>query len=109
MSYRVEVVCRPEAAAGFALAGFRPAQAESNPEGAVLLRALLARPQVGVILVDEKFLEALDDETRRRIAARPLPLVVPFPGPNWAPTPSGPDAYIIELLRQAIGYRVRLV
>jgi vacuolar-type H+-ATPase subunit F/Vma7 len=109
VSYQVQVLCRPEAAAGFALAGFRPVQAESNSEGAVQLRALLAKPEVGVIVVDERFLQALDDEARRRIAARPLPLVVPFPGPNWAPTPSGPDAYIIELLRQAIGYRVRLV
>jgi hypothetical protein len=35
-------------------------------------------------------------------------MVVPFPGPTWVAPPEGPEAFIAELLRQAIGYRVRL-
>jgi hypothetical protein len=35
-------------------------------------------------------------------------MVVPFPAPLWAPPAPGPEAFIAELLRQAIGYRVRL-
>jgi hypothetical protein len=34
-------------------------------------------------------------------------MVVPFPSPSWTAPAEGPEAYIAELLRQAIGYRVR--
>jgi hypothetical protein len=34
-------------------------------------------------------------------------MVVPFPAPSWTER-RDPDAYVLELLRQAIGYRVRL-
>jgi hypothetical protein len=35
-------------------------------------------------------------------------MVVPFPAPTWTERAAGPEAYILEILRQAIGYRVRL-
>jgi hypothetical protein len=34
-------------------------------------------------------------------------MVVPFPGPTWVVRPPA-EEYIVELLRQAIGYRVRI-
>jgi len=36
-----------------------------------------------------------------------LPLVIPVPGPDWT-TESSAHEYIVEILRRAIGYRVRL-
>ena len=78
MSYRVRVLCRPPLAAGFRLAGLTPIEAQDPEEGG------------------------------RRLAREPLPLVVPFPGPAWGPPREGAEAYIAELLRRAIGYRVRL-
>ena len=45
---------------------------------------------------------------RRALARRPLPMVVPFPIPRRALAAPAPDAFIAELLRQAIGYRVRI-
>ena len=47
-------------------------------------------------------------DVRRGLARRPLPMIVPFPGPQWQRERRAPDAYIVELLRQVIGYRVRL-
>ncbi len=108
MSYRVEVLCRPATAAGFALAGFRPVEAETPIEGAERLTVMTAQPGLGVVLIEEPLYRALSEEKRRQIAARPLPLIVPFPGPPWGGAVEGPDRYIVELLRQAIGYRVRL-
>jgi len=35
-------------------------------------------------------------------------MVVPFPEPSWEAAGAAPEAYIVELLRQVIGYRVRL-
>jgi hypothetical protein len=35
-------------------------------------------------------------------------MVVPFPGPAWQEEADKAQAYIVELLRQVIGYRVRI-
>ena len=107
MSHRVEVLCRPEVAAGFALAGLRPLEASDSADGIARLRELLGDPKAGVVLVEESFYDALPDDVRRELGRRPLPMVVPFPGPQWEARPAA-EAYIVELLRQVIGYRVRL-
>jgi vacuolar-type H+-ATPase subunit F/Vma7 len=108
MGSAVRVVCRPEVAAGFALAGLRPVEAATPEAGAAALRDLLAQPEVGAVLVEQSYYDALPEELRRQLGRRPLPLVVPFPSPAWAPSAAAAEAYVIELLRQVIGYRVRL-
>ena len=108
MRDRIRVLCRPAIAAGFRLAGFSPDEAENAGDGARRLAALLEQADVGVVLVQEDFYAALPDAARRDLARRALPMVVPFPAPSWAPALEGPEAFITELLRQAIGYRVRL-
>ncbi len=108
MSDRVRVLCRPGIAAGFRLAGLRPDLAEDDTEGAGRLAALLEDPAAGVVLVQEDFYSALPESQRRTLARRPLPMVVPFPAPSAALAAPAPDAFIAELLRQAIGYRVRI-
>jgi hypothetical protein len=35
-------------------------------------------------------------------------MVIPFPAAAWVPGREAAEAYLIEILRQAIGYRVRL-
>ncbi|HEX2451791.1 MAG TPA: V-type ATP synthase subunit F [Gemmatimonadales bacterium] len=108
MSYSVRVLCRPAVAAGFRLAGLAPLEADDAEEGGRRLAALLEAPDVGVVLVEEPFYAALPDAARRRLARQSLPMVVPFPGPEWLPPREGAEAFIAELLRQAIGYRVKL-
>jgi vacuolar-type H+-ATPase subunit F/Vma7 len=108
MSDRVRIVCRPAVAAGFRLAGLRPELAEDAAEGAGRLAALLEDPGAGVVLVQEDFYAALPEAHRRILSRRPLPMVVPFPAPSAALAAPAPDAFIAELLRQAIGYRVRI-
>lgn len=108
MAHGVRVLCRPEIAAGFALAGLRPVEAPTPEAGGERLRDLLAQPDVGVVLVEEAFYDRLPDEVRRQLGRRPLPMVVPFPEPTWGERGDQAEAYIVELLRQVIGYRVRL-
>jgi vacuolar-type H+-ATPase subunit F/Vma7 len=105
---QVRVLCRPAIAAGFRLAGLEPDEAPDSGAGARRLLALLDDASAAVLLVEEDFYAALPEPDRRSLARRPLPLVVPFPTPSWAPPAEGPEAFIAELLRQAIGYRVRL-
>jgi vacuolar-type H+-ATPase subunit F/Vma7 len=108
MSALVRVVCRPAIAAGFRLSGLRPTVAPDVAEGARRLAGMLDQPDAGVILAEEDFFSALPDAARRALARRPLPMVIPFPMPTWAAVSETPETYIAELLRRAIGYRVRL-
>ncbi|HTR20026.1 MAG TPA: V-type ATP synthase subunit F [Gemmatimonadales bacterium] len=108
MSHEVRVVSEPAVAAGFALAGLRPVAADTPEEGAACVRDLLGHPEIGVVLVESSFYDRLPEEVRRQLGRRPLPMVVPFPGPAWGARVESAEAYIVELLRQVIGYRVRL-
>jgi V/A-type H+-transporting ATPase subunit F len=108
MKRGVRVVGAPDVAAGFAAAGLAAVTVEAPAEAARRIGDLLGDPQVGVIVVDERLYDILPEELRARFARQPLPMVVPFPGPAWTPRLEGAEAYIVELLRRAIGYRVRL-
>jgi vacuolar-type H+-ATPase subunit F/Vma7 len=104
----VRLLARPEVGIGFALAGLRPSDVESAREGETRLRELLEESDVGVVLLEDAAYHALPEELRRRLGRRSLPMIVPFPGPAWAARAEEAEAYIVELLRQVIGYRVRL-
>jgi vacuolar-type H+-ATPase subunit F/Vma7 len=106
--YGVRVLCRPEIAAGFSLAGLATLEAATLADGTRQVEDLMNDPQLGVVLVENVLYDGFPDELRRRIGRRPLPMVVPFPGPAWAARPEEAETYIVELLRQVIGYRVRL-
>jgi len=104
---RVALMSRPEVAPAFALAGLRPLVAVDAEDAARRLSALLADPQVGLVLLEGPLHDGLDPEFQRRLSARPVPLVVPVPAPSWAEHAAA-DRVIVELLRRAIGYQVRL-
>jgi vacuolar-type H+-ATPase subunit F/Vma7 len=104
---RVSLVSRPDVAPAFALAGFRPLEAVDPEDAGRRLAALLGDPCVGLVLIEAPLYEGLDPELQRRLSARPVPLVVPLPGPSWVEHAAA-DRVIVELLRRAIGYQVRL-
>ena len=105
----VAVVCPPAEAAGYRLAGVAPHVAADGPEAAAAIRGLLARPageRPSVLLVAERLEAALPSADRRELRRDPLLAVVTVPGP--AGGRAAPEAFLLEILRQAIGYRVRL-
>ena len=108
MPHDVMVVCRPEVGAGFALAGVPPVEVQGAAQGAEQVRTLLEQPGVGVVLVEDGIYDAMPAELVRLVGRRPMPMVVPFPAPEWGRRRDTAEAYIVELLRQVIGYRVRL-
>jgi len=91
----------------FALAGFRPVQAVDAEDASRRLGALLADPRVGLVLIEAPLHEGLAPDLQRRLSTRPVPLVVPVPSPSWVEHTAA-DRVIVELLRRAIGYQVRL-
>lgn len=107
MKVELRILARPGTAAGFALAGMPSSEVATAAEAAERLAALIDDPAVGVILLEDDMHRAIPEDLRRRVARRPLPIVVPFPAAAWQEGPVV-DQYIVELLRQVIGYRVRL-
>lgn len=108
MAHEVHIICRTEVAPGFELAGLQVDDVASAEDGVRVLEELAGRPEAGVVLVQDDVYETLSEDALRELSRRPLPMVVPFPGPSWEGRLGGAEAYIVELLRQAIGYRVRL-
>lgn len=107
MTHGVRVLCRPATAAGFALAGIVADAADDEGAVEAALRGLLARRELGVVLLEEPLYATLAPDLRAQVDRVAQPVVVPFPGPAWRAAPSA-EEQVVELLRRAIGYRVRL-
>ena len=103
----MRVVCRPEIAAGFELAGLRADTAADGVAARARIAALADDPAVGIVLVEERLLRALPADFTQRLERAPRPLVAPFPSPSFTGTGAAEEA-VLEILRRAIGYRVRL-
>ena len=103
----VQVICRPASAAGFALAGLSQEVVPPYSEPQTVVDAALGHEGVGVVLLEETIHDALPDDLRRAVERSVRPVVVPFPSAVRTAPESAEDR-IVELLRRAIGYRVRL-
>ena len=103
---RLAVLVRPGDALGFQLAGAPVATAGDGDEVAAL-RALLADPALGVLVVEEEVLARVPARLLQRVRARGLPVLLPFTLPRRAGEGKGRD-YVAALIRRAIGYAVKL-
>ena len=104
---RLLVVAAPGSSAGFALAGVPVIEAADASEDAARMERLLNDPDAGVVVVDDSLYRDLPEELRRHLQSSAQPVVIPIPGPDWT-SESTAHEYIVEILRRAIGYRVRL-
>lgn len=102
----VRVVSRPELAAGFELAGLAVTRAADAAAAAGAVKRLAADADVGMVLIDEALYRALPRDLVARLDRRALPILAPVPAPLWDAR-SAAEAYVMDILRQAIGYRVR--
>jgi vacuolar-type H+-ATPase subunit F/Vma7 len=98
----------PEMAVGFALGAIPAEEARTTEAGVARLIEMLSSADIGVILADERFVNALPDVIRRQVMRRPTPVLVPVPRPMWGEAPGEVGAYILDLLQRAVGYRMRL-
>lgn len=104
---RLVVVTGPGSSAGFALAGVPVIEAADAPEAASRVEHLMNDPEAGVVVVEESLYRDLPEELQRSMRSSAQPVVIPIPGPDWT-SESTAHEYIVEILRRAIGYRVRL-
>lgn len=102
MNAPVRVICRRPAALGVALAGIAPVEAATGDEAAAVLG------KTGLVLIEKPLFDALPLATRRQLRKDGVPIVMPFPGPALAKAGEAPEEELLEVLRRAVGYRLRL-
>lgn len=107
MDLSVRVVCRPEIAAGFELAGLRAGTATNGAGTRAQLAALASDPGVGIVLLEDRLQRTLPADLAQRLERQPRPLIAIFPSPRFGTAEAAEEA-LLDVLRRAIGYRVRL-
>ena len=108
MKAAVHVICSSVAAPGIALAGVTPLVADSGRTAAATLQALAQQPaRGGIVLIEQELYDALPPGVRRQLRRDGTPIVMPFPSPGL-PSGVAPEQELLDILRRAIGYRVRL-
>ena len=109
MKAPVHAICRREAALGLGLAGLAPIEVATADEAAVALAGLAHEPaRGGVVLVEAALYDALPPALRRQLRKDGAPILVSFPGPAALPAGTAPEQELLDVLRRAVGYRVRL-
>ena len=107
MNARLRAICTHETALGFALSGIAPIEAANGAEAADALDALASTSaHGGVIFIESTLYDALPAAKRRQIRRDGLPILMPFPSPTRGEL--APEHELLEVLRRAVGYRMRL-
>lgn len=108
MNARLRAICTHETALGFALSGIAPIEAATGEEAARALAVLANTPaKGGVIFIESALYDALPASTRRQLRRDGTPILMPFPSPSIE-RGVAPEQELLEVLRRAVGYRVRL-
>jgi len=101
------VIASPGLSVGFELAGLEVHQAADGVAAAKQIVRLVDEGHAGIVVIDQTLYGALPDEMKRSLQRSAMPVVIPVPGPDWIEESSAHE-YIVDILRRAIGYRVRL-
>lgn len=108
MTHTVRFIARAELAPGVGLTAVPTLAAEDGRAAGRAVTELANDARVGVVLIESRLHDAMPEDVVRALSRRPTPVVVPFPSPVRAARPGAAEEYIIEMLRRAIGYRIRL-
>lgn len=107
MKYRLRIVGPESHIAGFRAAGLPTTIAEPDAVGIAVVHDIIREPDAGIVLTTQDLYDTIAPSLPRWLARRPLPMVVPIPSPEWQARAAA-ESHIVELLRRAVGYKVRL-
>jgi vacuolar-type H+-ATPase subunit F/Vma7 len=108
VSCTVRALASPALAAGFRLAGLVVAEVPDLRLAGEQLLLAAARAGTGILLVEQSVYDAAPEAVRHDVSRRAVPIIVPVPSASWSAGGHGAEDFILDLLRRAIGYRVRL-
>ncbi len=102
---KVAFITTSDAEFGFSLAGV--IQRISRGEDALeLLKELTSRPEIGLVVLDERLIEGITEEKLREIEQQWHGILLVLPAPERPAVPA--EDYIQRMIQRAIGYHVRL-
>ncbi len=103
---KIIFITPPDPEYGFALAGVT--QYTCGPDQVEpLLRKIMAEPDTGIAVIDERLITAIDEKRFREMERRWFGILIILPAPETIGEEPAED-YARRLIRQAIGYHVRL-
>ena len=100
----IVVIAPPDASPGFACCGADQHAVVISEAGEALSR-VPDNPSVKVVILDERLLAEIDEESLRGIERRWPGVLVVLPAPG---RPAQEEDYALRLIRRAIGYHVRV-
>lgn len=104
---RLAVITDPSTATGFRLAGIETFEVSDVHEMRSKVLELMKSDSYGLIAVNEDLGSDLGDDINRLVKTQALPVILPFPVPKGGRVESG-EAYLSKLVKQAIGFYVKL-
>lgn len=106
--YNLVVLTDPDNAGGFRLAGVDVVVADTVSEARALLASMLDDDETGIIAINERLTEAIDDRMAKKIESIYRPIVVSLPIREKLEVASDHQAYLARLIRRAIGFDITL-
>lgn len=102
---KIVFITPPDARYGFSLGGVSQHVVLPEEAEATLMR-VLADPDSGVVVLDERLLAGISEERFREMQQRWYGILVLLPGPEAGRVEL--EDYALRLIRKALGYHVRL-
>lgn len=102
---KIIFITPPDAEYGFSLSGV--IQYNVNVEEAEeVLKTVIAEPDTGVVVIDERLIKGINEERLRGMEERWYGILLILPAPERVGVEV--EDYAMRLIRRAIGYHVRL-
>lgn len=107
---KITAVLNSDLHLGFSLSGITVFNCKSLKEQVEVFSRVLEKNEIGMIIVDEAFMDSLDPLLQKDLLRRTRPLVIPIPGTlEWKDTEEkAMDDLIHQLLRKAVGYQLNI-
>lgn len=105
---RMVVLTDYDTGLGFQLAGAEVYKAKSSAEAEESLSNLLLNKDIGIIALNEDFLEGFSERIKKRIEGGAHPIVFPFPSIKKWEEAAPAEEYVASLIRRAIGYHLKI-
>lgn len=102
---KIAFITPPDAAFGFRLTGVEH-YVISNDDVEQKLLGIISKPDIGLVILDERLMEGLPMEELRRIEKKWQGILLVLPAPERREIEV--EDYALSLIRRAIGYHVRL-
>lgn len=105
---KIVAAISPETAIGFKLAGVEVIEVKDSGVLVDFLSDSSKSVDIGILITEERLLDKIPKDIVRRIKKRGVPVIVPIHIPDrWQKVERAED-YISNLIKSAIGYRLKI-